>query len=190
MAIELEYRAVFSEEDFGRLKTQLDSKTAGTQDNKDSHFFVWPDRVVKVVFNEENKTAKMALKLGRIGEVDHFPEIELIIKPEEVAKALEFCRAFGPDRELYSYQFRRNYHYDGVDIALKYTDSWGFHVEFEILLEDLAQKEVATAKIFEIAKELNCHLMNTSELKAFDQKILAGEKFGKYSKETFPFKAM
>lgn len=187
-SIELEYRACISEEDFLRLREFLseNGRTIGN-DNKDTYFFIWSDKVIKVVFNKESGKAKISLKPGRIGEQSHFNEIELKIDANEAEKAVELFKILNPEDIQFVYQFRTNYEYKGIEIALKYTRSWGFHLELEIMLTDLDEKDAATNKILEVADELGLRIMENSELAEYTAKIDSGYNFGSYSKEEFPY---
>ena len=70
-----------------------------------------------------------------------------------------------------SYQKRNNYLYKGVEIALKYSNHWGFHIELEIVIDDIKLKKDAEKKIHAVAKELNIKLMNDVELEEFVNKL-------------------
>lgn len=187
-SIELEYRACIREKDFVYLQNFLsrNGKVIGN-DNKDTYFFIWKDKVVKVVFNKESGNAKISLKPGRIGKQDHFNEVEFKIDINDVEKAIELFKILDPEDTQYTYQFRVNYEYNGVEIALKYTQSWGFHLELEIMLDSIKKKNIAINKIFEVAKELGVTIMTNKELSEYTAKIDLGHNFGNYTKENFPY---
>ena len=187
-SIELEYGACITEADYLRLRDFLskEGKTIGS-DNKDTHFFIWLDKVVKVVFNKDSEKAKISLKPGRIGKQSHFDEIELLIDIGQAEKAVEFFKTMSPDDIQFVYQFRTNYEYKGVEIALKYTRSWGFHVELEIMLDSVEEKEKADLRIKKVASELGLEIMQDDELAEYTTKIDSGHNFGIYTKEDFPY---
>ncbi|MCL5016131.1 MAG: hypothetical protein M1312_00740 [Patescibacteria group bacterium] len=187
-SIELEYRACISEKDFLRLKDFLvKNGTTLENDNKDTYFFIWEDKVIKVVSNPTTKKAKMSLKPGRIGKQSHFNEAEITLATDQVDRAVQFCRNLKPDDTQFVYQFRTNYSYKGVEIALKYTQSWGFHAELEMMLERIEEKDEADKKIKDVADELGLRIMSDDELASYTAKIDSGQKFGAYSKENFPY---
>ena len=71
---------------------------------------------------------------------------------------------------MHSFQKRHNYLYKDIEIALKYSDVWGFHLELEKVIDNLEKKQSAEKAIKEAAKGLNVHLMTDRELTAFTQK--------------------
>ncbi len=186
--IEIEQRALISEEDFLRLRDFLNTNSDSIeQDNKDTFFYIWPDKVIKVVENKSTGKAKIALKPGRIGKQSYFHEAELTVIPSEVESAKRFCENLEPEKLMRAYQFRTNYHYKGIDIALKYTQSWGFHMELEIMIDDLANQDAAIATIKTIADDLNIELLSEEQLAKIVLDMENGANYGKYSNEDFPF---
>ena len=79
-----------------------------------------------------------------------------------------------------SFQKRHNYLFKGVEIALKYSDVWQYHLELEILINDEDKKIVAEKRIYEVADELGVRIMTDEELKEFTKK--AEEKYKKESR--------
>lgn len=185
--IEIEHRSLISEEDFLRLRTFLNTHAENLgNDNKDTFFYIWPDKVIKVVENTETGKAKMALKPGRIGKQTYFHESELTVLSTEVAQAKVFCESLEPERIMRAYQFRTNYRYKEVEIALKYTESWGFHLELEIMISDLGKQVEAVTLIEQVADELGIKLLSEEELAKIVIDMEGGAKYGKYSNENFP----
>jgi adenylate cyclase class IV len=170
--IEIEFRSRFDRnkyENLGRfLKTN--AKDLG-KDDKNVFFFILPDKLLKVVDNVSQKTAKIVLKLNKIGHGSDFEEIEIPINPLEVAKAVKMIRYLNLGADLMeSFQKRHNYSYKGFEIALKYSDHWGYHLELEIVVDDAVKKTKAEQKIKAVAQELNIRLMDEDELRDFTQK--------------------
>lgn len=66
--IEVEHRSRFSKEEHDRLLAFLyeNGKDLG-QDDKNVHFFTFPDKLLKVTDNISKNTAKITGKLNRIG---------------------------------------------------------------------------------------------------------------------------
>lgn len=81
-----------------------------------------------------------------------------------------------PDQVISGTQKRTNYEYQGVEIALKWSEDWGYHVEFEIMINDLSEKEAADALIREVAKTLSVPLMTEEEVAAFSAEVRAKKK--------------
>ena len=164
--IEVEFRAVIKEEKYNKLKSFL-SKNAqdlGT-DDKDVCFYIFPDKLLKVVNNISQNSAKIVLKLNKIGLGSAFEEIEIKIDDKDIEKANFLFDCLGYQEVINSFQKRQNFLYKGVEIALKYSDDWGYHLEMEILINDINDQEKAEKKIFKIADELGVHLLSDDELK-------------------------
>jgi adenylate cyclase class IV len=187
--IEIEYRALLTEEQFLELRDSLNNKAQLLgNDNKDTLFYIWNDKVIKVVQNAESLATKMVLKPGRIGEQSHFEETELKLDPSMFETAKKFCEQLIPEKVMRSFQFRTNYMYKNVEIALKYTQTWGFHIELEIMVESVDQKDQAEQEIRTVADELKLHLLDDAELSKLTKELESGIVYGKYSDEAFPYK--
>lgn len=176
--IEIELRAVFNEEKFNSLKAFLDKKAMYLgQDDKDVHFYIFPDKLLKVTDNISKASAKLTLKLNRIGQGSDFEEIEFPIKRIDVKKAVKMFDLLGmTDNVIHSFQSRHNYIFKGVELALKYSPEWKHHLELEIVIEDESQKAEAEKKIREVARELDVKIMSEEELKEFVKKVEAEKK--------------
>jgi len=59
--------------------------------------------------------------------------------------------------------------YKGVELALKWSEAWGHHLELEVVVSDLAKKEEIEKKIAAVADELRVSLMTNRELLEFTQ---------------------
>jgi len=182
--IEIELRAVFDEKKHGELKDFLDKNAEDLgEDDKDVYFFLLPDKITKAVHNVSKKTSKIAIKLNRIGRgTSDFEEIEIPINPSDFDKAVKLFSALPFNQIQNSYQKRHNYLLDGVEIALKWTDSWGYHMELEIMVDDKAKREDAESKIRKVAEKLGVQIMSEEELKDFTKKIDENYKNGVYDK--------
>lgn len=166
--IEVEHRARFSKEEHDRLLAFLheNGKDLG-QDDKNVYFFTFPDRLLKVTDNISKNSAKITGKIGRIGEGSGFEEIEFPIDKVDIEKAVKLFKLFGFTNVHDSFQGRRNFEYNGVEIALKYSDMWGYHAELEIVIEDEAKKDEADLRIMTLARELGITLMTEDDLRTF-----------------------
>lgn len=176
--IEIELRAMFDEEKFDSLKVFLDKNAEYLgQDNKDVYFYIFSDKLLKVTDNISKDTAKLTLKLNRIGQGINFEEIEFPIQRKDVEKAAKMFNSLGmTDNIIHSFQSRHNYLFKGVELALKYSSEWKHHLEFEIVVDEESQKEEAEKKIHEVAKELDVKIMLEDELKEFVKKVEAEKK--------------
>jgi len=170
--IEVEFRSRFDRNKYKDLERFLKVNAKDlAKDDKNVFFFILPDKFLKVVDNISQKTAKIVLKLNKIGYGSDFEEIEIPINPLEVTKAVKMIRSLNLGGDLMeSFQKRHNYSYKGIEIALKYSDHWGYHLELEIVVDDAVKKAKAEQKIKAVAQELNIRLMDEEELKDFTRK--------------------
>ncbi|MGI5826638.1 MAG: CYTH domain-containing protein [Patescibacteria group bacterium] len=182
--IEIELRSVFDEKKYNKLKDFLDKNAQDLgEDDKDVYFFLLPDKITKATHNVSKKTAKIVIKLNRIGRgSSDFEEIEIPINPSDFEKAVKLFSALPFDQIQNSYQKRHNYLLDGVEIALKWTESWGYHMELEIVVDNVVKREDAECKIRKVAEKLGVQIMSEEELKDFTQKIDDNYKKGLYNK--------
>jgi adenylate cyclase class IV len=168
---EIEYRSIFDKDKFNQLKSFLDENAENLgDDNKDCYYYIFADKLLKLVNNTSKNTAKISLKLNRIGEGSAFPETEVYFSPEEFDKAKRiFDNLASEAKIMHGPQERVNYKYDGCEIALKYSDAWGYHIEIEQLIEDKAKQKEAEENIKSVANKLGVKLMSEEELKKFTQ---------------------
>ncbi len=170
--IEIEFRSILSKRDYLRLGKflKLRAQDLGS-DDKNVHFFIMPDKLLKVVNNISRKNAKIVLKLNKIGKGSDFEEIEIPVNPIDADKIVKMFFFLGFNEVQESFQKRHNYKYKEVELALKYSKTWGFHLEMEIVVDAMARKTAAEAKIFKVAEELDVKLMTDKELSDFTGKV-------------------
>jgi adenylate cyclase class IV len=179
---EIELRSMFDKEKYDQLFDFLSENAQDLgEDNKDVFFFLFPDKLLKVVNNVSQKTAKIVLKLNRIGQASDFDETEIPISPSDCKKAVEMFKRLGFNDIQNTFQKRHNFMYKGVELALKYSNTWSYHLELEIVVHEESEKNVAEKKILEVAKELNIHVLSNKELAKFTKKVDKDYKKGKYS---------
>ena len=177
--IEIEFRSIFDENRYLELKEFLDKNAQNLgEDDKDVFFFIMPDKLVKVVNNISKNNAKLVLKLNKIGKGSDFEEIEIPILQANFNEMVKLFINIGVTNNIMqSFQKRHNYFYKEVELALKYSDIWGYHLELEIVVNDINEKEEAERKIKKIANELGVRLMTDRELIEFTKN--AEEKYKK-----------
>jgi predicted adenylyl cyclase CyaB len=184
LKIEVELRSIFKKAKFDQLKKYLDEKAEYLgPDDKDVCFFILPDKFVKVVNNVSTKTAKIVVKLSSIAKGQNdFEEIEIAINPSDFEKATKLFEAIPFEQIEWSFQKRHNYRLGDVELALKWTQSWGYHLELEKMVENKSEVDMAIEKLNKVAKELGVKIMTEKDLKAFAEKIDNNYKKGKYEK--------
>jgi adenylate cyclase class IV len=181
LALEIEMRARFDRTAHDRLISRLQNAAEDLGcDDKHIYFYVLPDKLLKVTDNTAGGTAKITLKTSRIGQGPAFPEIEFPIARDDVAAAVRVFDALGLASHMHqAFNRRHNFRFRGVDIAVKWSQAWGHHAEFEVLLDEAAGKaaqDEAAAHIGAVAGELGVALMSERELAEFTAAFEAAER--------------
>ena len=110
------------------------------------------------------------MKLNKIGKGSDFEEIEIPISQEYFEKTARIFISLKTGDFMRSFQKRHNYSYKGIELALKWSKVWGYHLELEKVVETIGEKTSAEKRIFEVAKELKIKLMTDKELRIFTEK--------------------
>ena len=135
--LEIEFRSIFNQEKYNELKVFLDERAENLgEDNKDCYYYIFKDKLVKLVDNISQNSAKISLKLNKIGDGPAFPELELYFSQDQFKTAKTILEnVMAPDKVMNGLQKRNNYKYKGCQIALKHSDAWGYHLEIEKVIE-------------------------------------------------------
>ncbi|MEK7212209.1 MAG: CYTH domain-containing protein [Patescibacteria group bacterium] len=171
--IEVEFRSRFDIGKYEALRSFLDknAKDLGS-DDKNVHFFILPDELLKVVDNVSHGTAKIVMKLNKIGRGSDFEEIEVVIAREDVDETVQLFKSLNiTDKVMHSFQKRRNYLYKGVELALKWSEIWGHHLELEMVVDDKSKQKEVESKLRAIADELGVEIMTDDELAEFTRRV-------------------
>ncbi|MDP2587576.1 MAG: hypothetical protein Q8P33_02265 [bacterium] len=171
--IEVELRARFGRQKHDELLVFLNKNAESLgNDDKDVYYFILPDRLLKLVNNTTKHAAKLSLKLNRIGRGAAFEEIECGIVPDQFGNAVNLVKALNLTRKvIHEPQQRQNFSYKGCEIALKFSKTWGHHMEIESLIDNNADTSAAEKKVHAVAKELGVTLMTEQELTRFVESI-------------------
>lgn len=178
---EIEHRAVLIETAYAELAEKLarEATLLGT-DDKEVSYYIFPDKLLKVVRNISKGTAKLSLKLTALGAGSSFQEFEVPFPEDSFEMMKSICEKISvPDQVISGTQKRTNYEYKGVEVALKWSEDWGYHAEFEVMISDLSEKETADARIRDAAKALSVPLMTEEEVGAFSADVRAKKKSSK-----------
>lgn len=167
--IEIEFRAIITKDKYEWLNNLLKLKAEDLgEDNKETVFYILPDKLFKVVNETSKKKAKIVLKTNRLGCGIDFGEWELAISPNDYEKAVEMFNGINlPGKSTKAWQERHNYLYKGVEVAVKFSEQWKYHVEMEIVIDDISKKNEAEIQIKKLADELGIKLMTEDEIKEF-----------------------
>lgn len=175
---EIEHRALLTEEKFKKLSDLLSSKAILLgKDDKQVSYYIFSDKLLKVVRNISQGTAKISLKFNTLGTGSMFQEVEVTFPEESFSDMHTICNEISsPDQIITGTQKRTNYKYDGVEIALKWSEDWGYHAEFEIMVSDPTEKETADTHIREVASILSVPLMTEKEIAEFSAAVRNKQK--------------
>ena len=169
--IEVERLASISEAEYRELGEKilaLGGKDLGRSDTE-SVFFLNDSGRQKVQRRPEQGTAKIVWKSGASlsGEAER-REIELPIAPEHFETAVELFDAMLPPHKTFrTDQKRHDYSLDGVEIAVKHSEDYGFHLEFDQTVPDYSDLPTAQKAIELVAEKLGVHAMDADEARAF-----------------------
>jgi adenylate cyclase class IV len=172
LATEIEMRARFDGKTHDRLIARLEEQSEDLgRDDKHIYFYVLPDQLLKVTDNTAAGSAKITLKSSRIGQGAAFAETEFAIAREDVPAAVRIFNQLGFEATMHeAFNQRRNFRLRDVEIAVKWSEAWGHHAEFEVLLDDAparAALDEAESRIHAVAAELGIALMSERELADF-----------------------
>lgn len=191
---EYEDRAFLDEESFIQIKKKLDTEAVSkVLDNKTSYFYVLLDKNVSIASSAEKTVVKY--KGGQIGKGNGFVEHEFKLVPESLPEALQLFTSLLELEPQVSEQFRINYQLpDNIEIALKYTQTWGFHLEAEktYTATDESDYEINTSNsqkaLAFLAEKLRIHYITDLEMEQFKKDSEAGLSRGEYSPDEFKTK--
>ncbi len=175
--IELEYRSVVDEAKYKDLLNFLNVNAENLgENNKHTFHFILSDKLVNVTDLQSKNSAKIVLKLGKIGKDSHFEEVEIPIEQKYYDKAVYLFKSLGVGDIIESVQTRTDYKYKEVELAVKYSLEWGYHVELERVVDESSDMEVEKNKIFEVANELGLKILTDEELRKITSDIEAKHK--------------
>ena len=149
-----------------------------------------PDVNVSIASSE--KETKIKYKSGQLGRGNGFEEIEFKIQPDSLSEAIRLFSSLLSTAPQESYQFRINYTLNqNVEIALKYTAMWGFHMEVERIytasseLGIRGEKDKSEDVLNSFAHKLDFTYIDDEQMKEFKAQCERGENRGAYSTSEF-----
>lgn len=174
--IEVEKIAVFSETTYKDLRATLQDVAEDLgQNNTSNIFYIGDTYQVKVATLHDQNRAKIALKSGDLA--DHSSEeYEVHFTAEEAPHAEKILDTLLKGIQKFpTTQQRHDYRLDGVEIALKFSDDWGYHAELEVMAKDQDAVAAALEKIEAVAKKLGLETLSKEEMKARIASILGSK---------------
>ena len=171
--IEVEFRSLLGKKKYKDLYTKLlkEAHCDLWDDDKNVFFFILPDKLLKITHNISKKTAKITLKLNKIGNWAVFKEIEIPIATEDIGIAVDIFKGLWFNNTQESFQKRHNFIYNWVEIALKHSNDRWYHLELEIIVKKTSEAKKAKTHILKIAEELWVQVMSDKQLRLYTAKI-------------------
>jgi adenylate cyclase class IV len=179
--LEIEKRGFLTEEKYNELLNFLEKNgTSLGADDKEVIYYIYPDKLLKVVHNLSKNNAKISLKTNKVGGGSVFPETEVFFDQKDFEKIKYiFDTIAKPEKVMDGIQKRINFEYKGCEIAIKWSEVWGFHFEIEKMVSEKSEVERAEEELQGMADELEIKILNDEELKEFTKK--AEQNFNKTS---------
>ena len=175
MAIEVEKKAIVEEADLERVKNILLDMGAEDlgENNTESYFYLHDDYQLKVQIRLSKGDAKIAWKSGGFNGAASREEIELPFPVESGESAHLLMDRLLPDaKKVRTTQQRHDLKLGDIEIALKWSDQWKFHIELDTNVDSSVDTPAALEQLEELAQKLDIHLMTEAEEKALTDAIL------------------
>lgn len=162
--IEVEVRGLLTELDYNNLINFLDINGSNKSvDNRKTVFFILEGKTLKVSNQISKGKAKIALKVGDIVKDTSQKEFELNIQPEQYELAIDLLKNLGFNKLQYTEQKRINYNFKDVEIAVKWSEDWGFHFEIDKVISENENDAETKTYLESISTELGLNLMSEEE---------------------------
>lgn len=179
MTIEVEKRGLLSKKQFEQLPTiilSLGGIDLGKNDTE-SIFYLLVNMQVKIQHSTSRNTAKIAWKSGGVDGSPKREEIEVNISVQDYANAEQLMQKLLPDTQRFlTAQKRHDFILHDVQIAVKHSNDWGYHVELERLVDSETKAKDTLKNIDAIAKKLNVVLFTADEERQFVEDKIAARK--------------
>lgn len=163
--IEVEKLALFNEASHKALIQKLIA--LGATDLGENHtssiFYLGNGYQLKVTAQHSKNKAKIALKPREFG-ADFSHEYEIVFSEDQIDTAEKMMDILmGRSPKIPTKQDRHDYLLEEVEIAVKYSADWGYHAEFEQIVEEPEEVDAALERIHAIAKKLGVTLLTKEE---------------------------
>ncbi len=171
--LEIEKRGLLTEEKYKELLSFLNihGKSLG-EDDKDVVYYIYEDKLLKVVNNLSKKSAKVSLKMNKLGDGISTLETEVVFNQEDFSKMKYIFDTVGQAPQIIEgLQKRKNYIYKECEIAVKWSKDYGYHFEIEKVTDEKENVDALEKEIDIVVKELGLVSMTNDEVKEFQRKI-------------------
>lgn len=176
MSIEVEKLSIIDKNTYlaiGEILLSKGAKDLG-ENNTRTVFFHPEDARVKVQENMSKGTAKVVWKSGgSLKANDSRTEIELPFSPSDFDIAVDLVKAFLSGVEFFSarVQERHDYKLGDVNVSVKYSEDYGYHVECDLNVSSDDQVDDGLRKIEQVAQGLGLHTLSSDEENDFMKKM-------------------
>lgn len=161
--VEVELRGIIDKEKFNALSEELEKKYRGEDDNKETHFYVTADFILKIEKRDNPKEIFLIVKDGDETK-NVLEELEVKLDSADLPNVIRIFDILGYSKINIVKQKRRNYFLeDDVVLSLKYTDDWGYHFEIEKIVR-LNDAEKTKNLLADKCKSLDLKFMDGPEI--------------------------
>lgn len=171
--IEIEKRGLLTKERYNQLLTFLGeyAKNLG-EDDKDVIYYIYDDKLLKVVNNLSKGNAKVSLKMNELGGGVATKEIEVFFDQKDFFNIKEIFDTTSQAKQIIEgNQKRKNFMYKGCEIAVKWSKDYGYHFEIEKTTDDEKSIDILEKEINFIVDELGIISMTNDEIKEFQMNV-------------------
>ncbi len=169
-SIEVERRGFLSKERYESIGKYLLSQGAIdlSESNTKTVFFLLDDSQTKVQQNSSKRTAKIAWKSNGNDGSKSREEIELNIAYSDFDQSVKLFKSIYKTAQIFNTeQQRHDYKIDDIELAVKYSNDWSYHIELEIMINDNSDLDIALQKIDTLANKLQIELLTPEQEKSF-----------------------
>lgn len=161
--VEVELRGLLEKNQFNILSEKLEEQYHGEDDNKETHFYVTNDFILKIEIRDNPKEIFLIVKDGDETK-NVLEEIEVRLDRSDLPNVTRIFDILGYSKVNIVKQKRRNYSLeDNIVLSLKYTEDWGYHFEIEKIVE-LNDADETKKLLADKCESLNLKFMNGSEI--------------------------
>lgn len=171
--IEIEKRGLLTIEKYQEVLSFLDQHAESLgEDDKDVVYYIYDDKLLKVVNNISKKNAKVSLKMNKLGDGVSTLETEVVFSSEDFSKMKYILDTVGQAKQIIrGEQKRKNYKYKECEIAMKWSKDYGYHFEIEKVTENEQDVNTLEKEINLVMEGLGLISMTNDEIKEFQRKI-------------------
>ena len=137
------------------------------EDHRDTTFFIIPNATLKVARLRSKERAKIAYKSGDIVRSKGQTEIEIDIPYENYDSAIAMFKMLGLNTTQTTQQIRFNLMVQDVEIAMKWSEDWGYHFEVEKMVKREADVDMAQRQLADFCKEHGLTPLSDEEFEEF-----------------------